>query len=65
MGTWTSYQLKYTDYSAPYTATGTIPSGYVGLRIKVEDYNVGNVSLGADTAYQSIGGGGKPPPSPD
>ncbi len=62
LGTWTSYQYKGTDYSAPFTKSWTFSSGYVAVRIMVKAYNSGNVYLGCDVAYQSIdtGGGGKP-----
>ncbi len=65
LGTWTAYQLIYTDISVPFSKTWTIPSGSVAVRIMLKAYNSGNVYLGCDTAYQSIstgGGGGKPVP---
>ena len=61
LGTWTSYQYKGTDSSAPFIRSWTFSSGYVAVRIMVKAYNSGNVYLGCDTAYQSIDtGGGKP-----
>jgi len=61
LGTWTSYQYKGTDSSAPFIKSWTFSSGYVAVRIMVKAYNSGNVYLGCDVAYQSIDtGGGKP-----
>ena len=57
-GTWTFYQLVGTDSSAPFVKSWVIPTGYVGIRVKVEAYNSGNVYLGCDTAYMTLGGGG-------
>ncbi|TFH05871.1 MAG: hypothetical protein E4H14_11900 [Candidatus Thorarchaeota archaeon] len=65
LGTWTSYQLIGTDYSAPFRKTWTIPTGYIAIRVMVKAYNSGNIYLGCDVAYQSIstgGGGGDPVP---
>ena len=65
LGTWTAYQLKYTDISIPFSKTWSIPTGSVAIRVMVKAYNSGNVYLGCDVAYQSIstgGGGGKPVP---
>jgi len=57
-GTWTAYPLKGTDTSAPFSKSWTIPTGYSAIRIKVEAYNSGNVYLGCDIAYTTLGGGG-------
>lgn len=57
-GTWTSYQLIGTDSSSPFVKSWVIPAGYVAIRVKVEAYNSGNVYLGCDTAYMTLGGGG-------
>ncbi len=60
-GTWTSYQYKGSDSSAPFTKSWTFPSGYAGVRIMIKAYNSGNIYLGCDIAYQYIDtGGGKP-----
>ncbi len=59
-GSWTAYQYKGTDTSAPFTSSWTFASGYVAVRIMVKAYNSGNIYLGCDVAYQSISTGGKP-----
>ncbi len=60
-GAWSSYQLKGTDTSAPFSKTWSIPTGSIAIRVMVKAYNSGNVYLGCDVAYQSIStGGGKP-----
>ncbi|MHA1390546.1 MAG: hypothetical protein ACTSR9_19190, partial [Candidatus Thorarchaeota archaeon] len=45
-GTWSSYQLKYTDISIPFSKTWSIPSGSTAIRVMVKAYNSGNVYLG-------------------
>ena len=57
-GTWTSYQLISIDNSAPFIKSWVLPTGYTAVRVKVEAYNSGNVYLGCDTAYMTLGGGG-------
>jgi hypothetical protein len=57
-GTWTSYQLISIDTSAPFIKSWVLPTGYTAVRVKVEAYNSGNIYLGCDTAYMTLGGGG-------
>lgn len=61
-GTWTPYQLIGTDSSAPFIKSWAIPKGYVEIRVKVEAYNSGNIYLGCDTAYMTLGSGDDPVP---
>jgi len=61
-GSWTSYQLIGTDSSAPFIKSWAIPKGYAEIRVKVEAYNSGNIYLGCDTAYMTLGSGDDPVP---